>query len=91
MTKILYEYSKINMNTQYLAQKYYLCSRQINRISIMNLLNFVANFPDEASCKAKWKEYRVQRYFGEIRFERLWWRRYNTKIILGITLSSHSI
>jgi DNA-directed RNA polymerase subunit RPC12/RpoP len=24
----------------------------------MNLLNFVAQFPDEASCKAKWKEYR---------------------------------
>jgi hypothetical protein len=40
------------MNTQYLAEKYYLCSRQINRVSNMNLLNFVANFPDEASCKA---------------------------------------
>lgn len=24
----------------------------------MNLLNFVAQFPDEASCKVKWKEYR---------------------------------
>lgn len=24
----------------------------------MNLLNFVSNFPDEESCKAKWKEYR---------------------------------
>lgn len=25
---------------------------------IMNLLNFVSEFPDEASCKARWKEYR---------------------------------
>jgi DNA-directed RNA polymerase subunit RPC12/RpoP len=24
----------------------------------MNLLNFTMSFPDEASCKAKWKEYR---------------------------------
>lgn len=24
----------------------------------MNLLNFVSQFPDESSCKAKWKEYR---------------------------------
>jgi hypothetical protein len=24
----------------------------------MNLLNFTTLFPDEASCKAKWKEYR---------------------------------
>lgn len=24
----------------------------------MNLLNFIAQYPDEASCKAKWKEYR---------------------------------
>ncbi len=24
----------------------------------MNLLNFMTQFPDEASCKAKWKEYR---------------------------------
>ena len=24
----------------------------------MNLLNFVEQFPDEASCKVKWKEYR---------------------------------
>jgi transposase-like protein/Zn ribbon nucleic-acid-binding protein len=24
----------------------------------MNLLNFVSSYPDEASCKAKWKEYR---------------------------------
>lgn len=24
----------------------------------MNLLNFVSQFPDEASCRAKWKEYR---------------------------------
>jgi hypothetical protein len=24
----------------------------------MNLLNFTYQFPDEASCKAKWKEYR---------------------------------
>jgi len=24
----------------------------------MNLLNFISQFPDEASCKAKWKEYR---------------------------------
>jgi hypothetical protein len=24
----------------------------------MNLLNFVSQFPDEANCKAKWKEYR---------------------------------
>lgn len=24
----------------------------------MNLLNFVSQFPDEASCKSKWKEYR---------------------------------
>ncbi len=26
----------------------------------MNLLNFVAQFPDEASCKLKWKEFRDQ-------------------------------
>jgi uncharacterized Zn finger protein (UPF0148 family) len=26
----------------------------------MNLLNFTTQFPDEASCKAKWKEYREQ-------------------------------
>ena len=24
----------------------------------MNLLNFVTSFPDETSCKRKWKEYR---------------------------------
>lgn len=27
----------------------------------MNLLNFVETFPDEASCKAKFKEYRDRR------------------------------
>ncbi|MDV4129428.1 IS1595 family transposase, partial [Epilithonimonas hominis] len=24
----------------------------------MNLLNFVEQYPDEASCKSKWKEFR---------------------------------
>jgi hypothetical protein len=27
---------------------------------IMNLLNFVSQYPDEASCKAKWKVMRDQ-------------------------------
>jgi transposase-like protein len=29
-----------------------------NKQAVMNLLNFVSQYPDEASCKSKWKEYR---------------------------------
>jgi|AntRauTorcE11898_2_1112593.scaffolds.fasta_scaffold92350_2 hypothetical protein len=35
----------------------------------MNLLNFSAQFPDEASCKAKWKEYRDRQ--GVVRVEQV--------------------
>ena len=39
-------------------KKYYLCSHKKKPSNIMNLLNFTSTFPDEASCKSKWKEYR---------------------------------
>ena len=38
----------------------YLSLCQISQHYIMNLLNFVSQYPDESSCKAKWKEYRDQ-------------------------------
>jgi hypothetical protein len=47
------------MNTGYFAYNDYLCN-QNKHIRKMNLLNFTAQFPDEASCRDKWKEYREQ-------------------------------
>ena len=43
---------------RFFAQNAYLYSNLI--IKEMNLLNFVSQYPDEASCRAKFKEYRDQ-------------------------------
>jgi hypothetical protein len=44
----------------------------------MNLLNFTTMYTDEASCKARWKEYQDKQ--GVM---------FLTKIRSGITLSNH--
>jgi transposase-like protein/Zn ribbon nucleic-acid-binding protein len=38
-----------------ISQIFYLCRSILN---VMNLLNFVEQYPDESSCKAKWKSIR---------------------------------
>jgi hypothetical protein len=49
-------YQKMNIRNS--SQNDYLCRKIKKYKSHMNLLNFTTLFPDEASCKAKWKEYR---------------------------------
>lgn len=44
----------------YFTQNSYLCLLIIFKAISMNLLNFVSQFPDEESCKIKWKEFRDQ-------------------------------
>jgi Zn ribbon nucleic-acid-binding protein len=52
---ILPDKTFINSN-RFIIYRFYLCS--IKTIKGMNLVNFIFQYPDKASCRAKFKEYR---------------------------------